>query len=107
MVRRKAFLHPDFRIFPTVRPRTPAKTDPERVDWLTPRPAYALSGGFFGWRRTASLFRCPYTVERGTPNKSAICWTVLSRVSYRSWGEGDLVGGELRPASADPAAGAG
>ncbi|MFC7641855.1 hypothetical protein ACFQX6_13350 [Streptosporangium lutulentum] len=29
--------------------------------------------------------RWPYTVERGTPNRSAICWTVLSRVSYSSW----------------------
>jgi hypothetical protein len=37
---------------------------------------------FFGCRETVvSLLRCPYTVERGTPNRSAICWTVLTRAS--------------------------
>ena len=40
------------------------------------------SGFFFGCRETVvSLLRCPYTVERGTPNRSAICWTVLTRAS--------------------------
>lgn len=37
---------------------------------------------FFGcWETVVSLLRCPYTVERGTPNRSAICWTVLTRAS--------------------------
>ncbi|MCC5581044.1 hypothetical protein IMZ11_36085 [Microtetraspora sp. AC03309] len=52
---------------------------------LRPLPDDALSRVFFGWRGTVSPFGYPYTVERGTPNKSAICWTVLSRVSYSSW----------------------
>lgn len=40
------------------------------------------SGFFFGCRETVvSLLRCPYTVERGTPNRSAICRTVLTRAS--------------------------
>ncbi len=44
---------------------------------------YAFSSDFFfGCRETVvSLLRCPYTVERGTPNRSAICWTVLTRAS--------------------------
>lgn len=38
---------------------------------------------FFGWRGTVvSEFRCPYTVDLGTLNRSAICRTVFSRASY-------------------------
>jgi hypothetical protein len=37
---------------------------------------------FFGWRGVVlSGSRCPYAVDRGTPKRSAICWTVLSRAS--------------------------
>ncbi|MER6306594.1 hypothetical protein ACWCXK_38730 [Streptomyces sp. NPDC001739] len=31
------------------------------------------------------MLRCPYTVDLGTPNMSAICWTVFSRSSYSRW----------------------
>ncbi|GGQ27677.1 hypothetical protein GCM10010140_67440 [Streptosporangium pseudovulgare] len=72
---------------------------------LRPCPDYVLSRVFFGRRGTASPFRCPYTVERGTPNESAICWAVLSRVSYgcRARAAWSAVSLGRRPAGVQPA----
>src|SRR6185437_13729903 len=70
------------------------------------RPVRGAASGQPGYAVFWARVRYPYTVERGTPNMSAICWTGWVRAS-ELLGELGLVGRQSSPSAALAASGTG